>query len=160
MSIVNERMKELRSMSDITLKDMAKRIGVSEATVQRYESGKIEKVPYKAVVEYAKAFNAVPEYVMGWVDNRHQKNPNIYDLIADKDKADKARADMFKVKFTRENEYRKVELTNDEYIIIECYRQLSDSEKEMVKRTVAYYDWLQAHGKEIYKLDENGGDAL
>lgn len=68
MGIPNERMKALRSQSDKTLREMAERIGVSEATVQRYESGKISKIPYKAIVEYAKCFNVTPKYLMGWED--------------------------------------------------------------------------------------------
>lgn len=68
MGTVNERLKELRGQTDITLKQMADIIGVSEATVQRYESGKITKVPYKAIVAYSQKFHVSPNYIMGWED--------------------------------------------------------------------------------------------
>lgn len=66
MEIWHKRIKELRENTDITLKDMAKLIGVSEATVQRYENGKIQELPYKAITTYAEKFNVTPGYIMGW----------------------------------------------------------------------------------------------
>ena len=141
MSIVNERMRDLRRMSDVTLLDMAKRIGVSEATVQRYESGKIEKVPYKAIIEYAKAFNVVPEYIMGWVENKHQKELNIFDLANNKEAADKTREDKFRNQYELQ-EPIDITLTKEEYIIIEGYRKLDHSQKELVKRAVLYEEGL------------------
>lgn len=83
METVNERMKYLRSQTDVTLKEMANLIGVSEATVQRYESGNITKVPYKAIIEYAKKFNTFPGYIMGWTNNPNQYT--VYDQVNDVD---------------------------------------------------------------------------
>ena len=45
--------------------------------------------------------------------------------------------------------YAKENFNSEEYIIIECYRNLSDKEKDMVKRTIAYNEWLLNHGKEF-----------
>lgn len=72
MEIWHKRIKELRENTDVTLKDMAKIIGVSEATVQRYESGKIQELPYKVIEAYAERFNVYPSYIMGWSDNPNQ----------------------------------------------------------------------------------------
>ena len=66
MEIWHKRIKELRENTDVTLKDMAKIIGVSEATVQRYECGKIYELPYKVIESYAEKFNVSPSYIMGW----------------------------------------------------------------------------------------------
>lgn len=33
-----------------------------------------------------------------------------------------------------------VAISDEEYVIIECYRDLNDSQKEMVKRMIAYYE--------------------
>ena len=69
MAIWNNRIRTLRESTGITLKEMADKIGVSEATVQRYESGKITKLPYNVVSAYATTFDVSPSYIMGWSDN-------------------------------------------------------------------------------------------
>lgn len=78
MEIWHRRIKELREKTDVTLKDMAKIIGVSEATVQRYESGKIHELPYRVIEAYAEKFNVFPSYIMGWSDNPQQYS--LYDM--------------------------------------------------------------------------------
>ena len=107
MGITNERMKQLREQSDVTLKEMANLIGVSEATVQRYESGKITKVPYKAIIEYCKKFNVAPPYLMGWTDFP----------LKDPDVIKNNRADFL------------YELNDKEQILVEGYRNLSDVDR-------------------------------
>ena len=62
----NDRLRQLRSGTGVSLKDMADLVGVSEATAQRYESGHIEQVPYRAIVAYAERFQVSPAYIMGW----------------------------------------------------------------------------------------------
>lgn len=64
--IWNERMRSLRKQSHMTLKEVAVRLGVSEATVQRYESNKIKNIPYETIVKYADTFGCSPSYIMGW----------------------------------------------------------------------------------------------
>lgn len=83
MEIWHKRIKELRENTDVTLKDMAKIIGVSEATVQRYESGKIQELPYKVIEAYAEKFKVYPSYIMGWTDN--PKQYSLYDMEKDID---------------------------------------------------------------------------
>ena len=65
----NDRMKQLRDGSGVSLKDMAELCGVSEATAQRYESGHIKQVPYEAIIAYAEKFRCSPAYLMGWEDD-------------------------------------------------------------------------------------------
>lgn len=49
-----------------TLLDIARHLGVEEATVQRYESGKIKQVPYETVVKLSEIYHCSPSYLMGW----------------------------------------------------------------------------------------------
>ena len=60
------RIKELRQKKNMTLKQVADAIGVSEATAQRYESGKINSLKYEKAEALAKLFNVSPGYLMGW----------------------------------------------------------------------------------------------
>lgn len=65
--IWNERIKELRAASRLTLKEIASRLGVSEGTAQRYENT-IKEIPYDIIVKYSKIFSVSPAYLMGWED--------------------------------------------------------------------------------------------
>lgn len=64
--IWNERIKTLRLLNRMTLKEIAACLGVTEATAQRYESNGIKTIPYDAIIEYAKIFGCSPQYIMGW----------------------------------------------------------------------------------------------
>lgn len=91
MAIWNERMKQLREGTTVTLKDMAKLIGVSEATVQRYESGGVNAVPYDAITAYSNVFNVNPAYIMGWdiktpSARKTSEKPDIIFTVSDKER--------------------------------------------------------------------------
>ena len=63
---INERIKNLRLQSGLTLKEVADRLGITEGTVQRYESGSIKVIPYESITGLADLFGVNPAYVMGW----------------------------------------------------------------------------------------------
>lgn len=69
MSIWNERIKEKRIELGITLSQVAARLGVTEATAQRYESGSIKSIPCDKICVYADFLNISPSYIMGWEDS-------------------------------------------------------------------------------------------
>lgn len=58
--------KQLREDAGLTLEEVGKRIGVSRATVQRYESGVIVEIPKDKIKLLAELFNVRPGYIMGW----------------------------------------------------------------------------------------------
>ena len=65
--IWNQRIKELREKTNLTLLDISKKLGVSEATAQRYESERgIKNIPYEQIIGYSQIFNVAPAYIMGW----------------------------------------------------------------------------------------------
>jgi transcriptional regulator with XRE-family HTH domain len=66
--IWNERIKELREINQLTLKEVAGKLKVSEATAQRYENN-IKTIPYEIIEKYAKIFDVSPSYIMGWDDD-------------------------------------------------------------------------------------------
>ena len=57
MKINSEEIKRLRIEHGLTLKDVAVRIGVSEATVSRYENETVRKVSPSVMLGYSKLFN-------------------------------------------------------------------------------------------------------
>ena len=68
MSVLNDRIKERRLACGKTLLEIAEAINVREATMQRYESGRIKNIKHETIVALAEYFNCSPAYLMGWED--------------------------------------------------------------------------------------------
>lgn len=66
MPEIKERIKEMRIRRGLTLLEVAERIGVKEATVQRYESGSIKNIKHETICKLAEVFACDPGYLMGW----------------------------------------------------------------------------------------------
>lgn len=61
-----ERMKQRRKELGFSAEKVAECLGVSPATIYRYERGDIEKVPGDSLGELAKILQTTPAYLMGW----------------------------------------------------------------------------------------------
>lgn len=61
-----ERMKQRRKEIGFSAEKVAECLGVSPATIYRYEKGDIEKVPVDSLSELAKILQTTPAYLMGW----------------------------------------------------------------------------------------------
>ena len=66
MAIWNERLGEARKKSGLSLLQLSDKLGVSEATAQRYESGANQNIPPKILEKYAEVFNVSTAYLMGY----------------------------------------------------------------------------------------------
>ena len=75
MAIWNDRIKSMRIQKGITLAQVAEKLGVAEATAQRYESGSIKSVPYEHMCAYGEILGCSPAYLMGWLDIAEQNKP-------------------------------------------------------------------------------------
>ena len=67
--MMSNRIRELRKAKDMTLLQIADKLGVSESTVQRYESGNIRNLKYETMVELANILDCSPAKLMGWDDS-------------------------------------------------------------------------------------------
>lgn len=72
-----ERMKQRRKEIGVSAEKVAERLGVSPATIYRYEKGDIEKVPVDIFAELAKILQTTPAYLMGWEEKPEPKKPTI-----------------------------------------------------------------------------------
>ncbi len=72
MAIWNERIHSRRIEKGITLAKVADRLGVTETTAQRYESGSIKNIPYEHICTYAEILKCSPSYLMGWDDKLYE----------------------------------------------------------------------------------------
>lgn len=78
--------KALRLEHGYTLKEVASKIGTTEATVQRYESGNgIKDIPYEKIIAYSELFHVSPTYLItGNEDikpNYSEQNAHIANMI-------------------------------------------------------------------------------
>lgn len=63
---IGERIKQRRLELNLTVDELAKKLGKNRATVYRYESNEIENFPTTTLEPLAKALNTTPAYLMGW----------------------------------------------------------------------------------------------
>lgn len=77
------RIKELRQAKGYTLLQIANLLGVSESTVQRYESGAIANLKYDTAVELAALLGVHPAYLLGWIDDPSPNRDAPLDLSED-----------------------------------------------------------------------------
>ncbi len=65
---LKENIKAKRIEKQMTLEELACKVGVSRQTIQRYESGTISNIPSDKIELMAKALETTPAYLMGWED--------------------------------------------------------------------------------------------
>lgn len=74
---LQERIRKRRKDLNLTLADMAKQLKVSDATVQRYETGNIRNIKYDMIVKMSEILQCTPQFLLGWSD--HVTEPPQYD---------------------------------------------------------------------------------
>lgn len=63
--------KELRKNNGLTMKDVAKKVGVSEATISRWESGQIANMKRDKIALLADTLHINPSDILGIDEHRH-----------------------------------------------------------------------------------------
>lgn len=71
--------KSRRMELGLTLEDVAKVVGVTRATIQKYENGIISNVPSDKIELLARALQTTPAFLMGWEDSAPA--PNVTDDV-------------------------------------------------------------------------------
>ncbi len=66
---IGERIKKRRTELNLSVDELAARIGKNRATVYRYESHEIENLTLSTLEPLAKALDTTPDYLMGWTDD-------------------------------------------------------------------------------------------
>jgi len=83
MATLSERIREMRAKYGYSLADLADRLGVSQATVHRYEKGAIPNIKHKMIVRMAEIFDCMPSYLMGWEDIPKKRTLEIPPILND-----------------------------------------------------------------------------
>lgn len=70
---MNEKIKARREELNLTLQEVGEYLGVSKATVQRYESGEIKNLKQETIVKLCEILKVSPAYLMGWEEQSKQQ---------------------------------------------------------------------------------------
>ena len=64
-----ERIKYLRSLTDMSQEELGKRVGVQRAAINKYEKGTVTNIPIATIEKLAQVFDVSPSYLVGWTGN-------------------------------------------------------------------------------------------
>lgn len=92
MKPVKDIIKEKRLEHGLTMKELAQKVGVSEGTISRWESGEIANMRRSAMVSLSKVLDISPETLMGW-DSDAPATDGYYDDPDTAELAEKLRTD-------------------------------------------------------------------
>lgn len=67
---IGERIRQRRKFLGLSVDELAEKLGKNRATVYRYESNDIEKLPTTVLEPLADALKTTPAYLMGWEDDK------------------------------------------------------------------------------------------
>lgn len=73
---IGKRIKTIRKEKNITQQELATKIGKSKSTIEKYEAGKVENIPYLVVDDIAKALEVPNQLLMAPVHILFSLNPN------------------------------------------------------------------------------------
>ena len=78
MKTIGEKIKEQRIKANFTLDMLAKQIGVTASTINKYENGTVN-IPSDKIEKISRVLNCSPAYFMGW-DNEPEMKEIKFDL--------------------------------------------------------------------------------
>lgn len=78
---IGKRIKYARTLKDVTLEDIAKKIGVAKSTIQRYETGKINNIKLPVIESIAKALNVNPAWIIGKSNDISEPLPSNLQIV-------------------------------------------------------------------------------
>lgn len=76
-----DRVYNSRKQINKTLEEVAKEVGVSAATISRYESGEIENIRRDKIAKLARALDVTPAYLMGWEEDTTESEEETPDKV-------------------------------------------------------------------------------
>lgn len=78
------KLRAKRLENNLSLQEVADKLGISKVTVSRYETLDITNIPSDKIEGMAKLYNTTPAYLMGWED---KKENNIFSQLTDEELA-------------------------------------------------------------------------
>lgn len=78
---IGKRIKYARDLKDVTLEEIAKKVGVAKSTIQRYETGKITNIKLPVIESIAKALNVNPAWIIGKSNDMSEPIPSSPQIV-------------------------------------------------------------------------------
>lgn len=78
---IGERIKSVRLEKGLTLQELGAKVGLSHASLSKYESGNVPNIPISRISDIAKALDVDPGYLMGWNEEESPQEKLIKKLI-------------------------------------------------------------------------------
>lgn len=72
--VLGQKIKARRRQLEMTQEELGNKIGVTKATINKYEIGTVVNIKIPILESLAKALNCNPCYLLGWSDNIHTEN--------------------------------------------------------------------------------------
>jgi len=72
---IGSRIKQRREQLGLTQQFVADTISLTKSTIQRYETGQVEKLKMPVIMEIARAIDANPDWIIGKADSPQKKEP-------------------------------------------------------------------------------------
>ena len=82
MTTIGTRIHNARVSQNMSVDELANKLGKNRATVYRYESNEIENFPFSIIEPLAKALDVSPAYLMGWSEQANIR-PDEEQLLSD-----------------------------------------------------------------------------
>lgn len=83
---IGKKIKTLRRLADLTQAELGLKIGVTKATINKYEYGTVNFTRAR-IEQLAKVFNVSPSYLLGWDDSDElpaiSVEPDVQDQMLD-----------------------------------------------------------------------------
>ena len=85
---VGNNIRNYRLAKGMSMRELAGKVGLTEATIQKYETGAIKTLDVSMLMKFAEALNIPPEDVVGWdkVEKRNDESMEVmkkYNLLTD-----------------------------------------------------------------------------
>lgn len=76
MSAISTKLLTLITSKDLSYGELSKTTGIPKSALQRYATGKTEKIPLDRIKLLSLALNVTSAYLMGWEDNPSMQSLN------------------------------------------------------------------------------------
>ena len=80
---IRDLIRQKRIALGMTMKEVADKVGVSEGTISRWESGEIANMKRGAIASLAKVLQLSPNSIMGWDDDEQESAAPASDNLPD-----------------------------------------------------------------------------
>lgn len=120
------RLKQSREAADMSLNDVAKKVGLNKSTILRYENGEMATIKFPMLNALAEALNVHPNYLAGFIDNPQPEERGNNEPTIDGEVMSSNEQDLIRY-------YRKMDLRGQATIVNTIMEELKRIQKEEIK---------------------------